>query len=76
MLFSLLFVVFYYCFWNENYDDLIGIAITKSFSEYQCSIPKKSCTCTLISRIPLSDIGMDDLIVKSSHLWVYCTDIH
>ena len=61
---------------NENWNDLIGIALTLSCSEYQFSIPNKSCICALISRIPLSDIGMDDLRVKSSHLGVYCIDIH
>ena len=38
--------------------------------------PRKSCICVLISRIPLSDMGMDDLRVKSSNLGVHCTDIH
>ena len=42
---------------NENYNDLIGIALTLSCSEYQFSIPRKSCICVMISRIPLSDIG-------------------
>ena len=56
---------------NENWNDLIGIALTLSCSEYQFSIPKNSCICALISRIPLIDTGMDDLRVKSSHLGIY-----
>ena len=64
------------CFGYENWIDLIGIALTMSCSKYQCSIPKKSCICALISRTPLSDIGMDDLRVKSSHFGVHCIDIH
>ena len=60
---------------NENWNDLIGIALTLSYSKYQCSIPIKSCIWALISRIHLSDIGMDELRAKSSHLGLYCTDI-
>ena len=63
-------------FWNENWSDLIGIALTMSCSEYKCSIPRKSCIYVMISRIPLSGIGMDDLRAKSNHLGVHCTDIH
>ena len=58
---------------NEKQNDLIGIALTMSFSEYQCSIAKKGCICALISRIPLSNTLIDDLRAKSSHLGVYCT---
>ena len=61
---------------NENWNDLIVISLLLSCSEYQFSIPRKSCICSLISRIPLSDTKMDDLRVKSSQLGVYCTDIH
>ena len=61
---------------NENWNYLIGIDLTLSCSEYQFSIPIKSCIFALISRIPLSDIGMDNLRVKSSHLGVYYTNIH
>ena len=43
-----------------------------SCSEYQCSVPKKSCIYALISRIPLSDTGMDDLRAKNSDLGVHC----
>ena len=46
-----------------------------SCSEYQCSVPRKSCICALISRIPLSDTEMDYLRLRSSDLGVYCTDI-
>ena len=45
-------------------------------SEYQRFIPRKSCIYAMISRIPLSDIEMDDLRAKNSDLRVYCTDIH
>ena len=61
---------------NENLKDLISIALSLSCSEYQFSILRKSCICALISKIPLSDTGMDDLRVKSSHLGVYYTNIH
>ena len=47
--------------------DLIGITLLMNF---WCSVPKKSCICALISRIPLSDAGMDDLGGKSSHLGI------
>ena len=50
---------------------LIGIALFMS-----CSVPRKSYIFAIISRIPLSDIGMDDLRAGSSNLGVYCTDIH
>ena len=63
-------------FGNEKWSDLFGIALTMSCSEYKCSIPRKSYICVMISRIPLSDIGMDDLREKSSHLGVYHIDIH
>ena len=43
--------------------------------EYQCSVPRKSCTHALISKIPLSDIAMDNLRARSSDLGVNCTDI-
>ena len=60
----------------ENWNDLLGFALSLSCSKYQLSIPGKSCICALISRIPLSDAGMDDLRVNGSHLGVYCIDIH
>ena len=43
--------------------------------EYQCSIPRKSCICALISRISLSDTKMDYLRAKSSNLRVCEADI-
>ena len=46
-----------------------------SCSEYQCSIPRKSCIRALISRIPLSDTKMDNLRARSSDLGVNSTDI-
>ena len=55
---------------------LIGIALLLSCSEYQCSLPRKSCIFALISRIALSDTGMDDLRARSSSLGVNCIDIH
>ena len=55
---------------------LIGIALLLSYFEYQCSLPRKSCVFALISRIPLSDTGMDDLRARSSNLGVNCIDIH
>ena len=55
---------------------LIGIALLMSYSEYQCYVPKKSCIFALISKISLSDIGMDDLRAKSSNLGVNCTNTH
>ena len=61
---------------NENWKVLIGIALSLSCLEYQFSIPRKSCIYALISKIPLSDTGMDNLRVKSSHLRVYYTNIH
>ena len=61
---------------NENWNYLIGIALTLSCSEFQFTILIKSCIFALISRIPLSDIGMDNLRVKSSHLRVCCTNSH
>ena len=63
-------------FGNENWSDLIGIDLTMSHSKYQCSIPRKSYIYALTSRIPLSDKGIDDLRVKSSHLGLHCTDVH
>ena len=45
------------------------------YSEYQCSVPKKSCIRALISRIPLSDTEMDYMRVRSSDLGVNYTDI-
>ena len=39
-----------------------------SCSEYQCSVPRNSCICALIYKIPLSDARMDDLKTKSSDL--------
>ena len=44
----------------KNLIDLIGIAFAMRCSEYQPLVPRKSCVCALISRIPLSDTGMDD----------------
>ena len=41
--------------WVEGWIDLIGIILIKNYSKYQRSIPKKSCICSLISRMPLSD---------------------
>ena len=64
------------CYGYENWIDLIGITLLMSYSEYQCFVPIKSCICALISRIPLSDTGMDDLRAKSNHLGVNCIDIH
>ena len=55
---------------------LIGIALLMSCSEYQYSVPRKSCIFALISRIPLRDTEMDDLRAKSSSLGVNFTDIH
>ena len=63
-------------FLAENWIYLIGIALLMSYSEYLCSITRKSCIFSLISKIPLSDTGMDDLRAKSSNLGVNCTDIH
>ena len=63
-------------FWVENWMYLIGITLLMSYSEYQYSVPKKSCIIALISRIPLSDTRMDDLRTKSSNLGVNCTDIN
>ena len=60
----------------KNWIDLIGIALAMCYSEYHHLIPRKSCVYVLISRIPLSDTGMDDLRAKSGNLGVYCTDIH
>ena len=59
----------------EDWIDLSGIALVVSYSEYHCSIPRKSCICALISRIPLSDTEMVNLRVESSDLGVYCTNI-
>ena len=64
------------CFGYENWIDLIGTDLVTSCSEYQVFVPWKSFICVLISRIPLSDIGMDDLREKSSDLGVHCIDIH
>ena len=61
--------IFKLCFGYDNWIDLIGIALIMSCCEYKC-IPKKSCTCALISRIPLSDIEMDYLRERSSNLGV------
>ena len=36
---------------------------------------ERNCICTLISMISLSDMEMDYLRIKSSHLGVYCIDI-
>ena len=55
---------------------LIGIVLLMSCSEYQCSLPRKSYIFALVSKIPLSDTGMDDLRAKSSNFGVNCTDIH
>ena len=63
------------CCGYENLIDLVGISLLMSCSKYQYSVLRKSI-CTLISRIRLSDIGMDDLRVKSIHLGVNCNDIH
>ena len=52
----------------KNWIDLIGIALTMCCSEYQLLVPRKSCICALISRIPLSDTRIDNLRVKSSNL--------
>ena len=60
----------------KNYSDLICIALTMSYSKYWCLLPRKNYIYALISRIHLSDIGMDDLRAKSSHLGVYGTNIH
>ena len=60
----------------KNWIDLIGVALAMCCYEYQRLVPRKSCVCALISRIPLSDIGMDDLRSKSSNLGVHCTDNH
>ena len=46
-----------------------------SCSEYQGSVPRKRCIRALISRIPLIDIEMDYLIVRSSDLGLNCIDI-
>ena len=46
-----------------------------SYSENHCSIPRKSCICALIYKIPLSDTEMDYLRARSSDLGVYCIDI-
>ena len=46
-----------------------------SFIVYQGFIPRKSCICALIFRIPLSDTEMDHLRAKSSNLKVNCIDI-
>ena len=54
---------------------LIGIALLMSCSKYQCSVPRKSFIFALISRIPLSDTGMDNLRSKSSNLGLNCTNI-
>ena len=56
------------CFRYENWIDLNGIALVMSCSEYQCFVPRKSCICALISRIPLSDIEMDYLRARSRDL--------
>ena len=64
------------CFGYENWIDLIGTDLIMSCFEYQISVPKKSCIYGLISRIPLSDTGMDDLRAKSSDLGVHCTVIN
>ena len=53
----------------------IGFVSKICCSKYQWFIPRKSCILVLISRIPVSDIEMDDLRIKSSHLGVYFTDI-
>ena len=58
-------------FGYENWIDLIGTDLVMG-----CSIPRKSCICALISRIALSDTGMDDLRAKNSDLGVHCTNIH
>ena len=42
---------------------------------YQCSIPRKSRICALISKIPLSDTEVDYLRAKSNDLGVHCIDI-
>ena len=58
-----------------NWIDLIGTALAMSCSEYQCSVPKKSCIGAMISRIPPSDTEMDYLRARSNDLGVNCTDI-
>ena len=65
-----------WCFRYENWIDFIGTDLVMSCSEYQCSVPIKSCIYALIFRIPLSDIGIDDLRAKSSDLGVHCSDIY
>ena len=60
-----------WCFGHKNWIDLIGTALILRCSENECSIPKKSCICALISRIPLSDTEMDYLRARSSNLGVY-----
>ena len=59
----------------ENLIDLIGIALVMSCFEYQCYVPRKSCIRALNSKIPLSDIVMDNLRARSSDLGVNCIDI-
>ena len=63
------------CVGYENWMDLVGIVSELCCFEYQWFIPRKSCILVLISRIPLSDIEMDDLTTKSSHRGVYLIDI-
>ena len=75
MLFFIFFCRFKCCCGYENWIDLIGIALLMSCFECQCSIPRKSCICVMIYRIPLSDTGMDNLRAKSSHLGVNWTDM-
>ena len=44
-------------------------------SKYHCSVPRKSCICAMIFRIPLSDTRMDDLRAKSSDLGVISIEL-
>ena len=63
------------CVGYENWIYPFGFISEMCCSEYQWFIPRKSCILVLISRIPLSDIEMDDLRTKSNHLGVYFIDI-
>ena len=59
------------CFGHKNWIDLICIVLVMSYSEYQCSIPRKSYIYALVSRISLSDIEMDYLRTRNNNLGVY-----
>ena len=66
-LFWFSFVVLKCCCGKENWIDLIGLTLVMSCSNISVLYPER-CVFAIISKIPLSDIEMDDLRAKSSHL--------